>query len=916
MKHHYLLPTQSGSKRNFRFLLLVLLTGILQPVCLKSQQSYTFTNCGATGRFGPTQTQVTSAYVATNLSLVATTSPTSGIQTWTVPTTGLYRVTAWGASGGDATSGPAPGFGAIMAGDFMLSAGDVLRILVGQMGQDRLYSAGGGGGSFVTKTPYNTIPSILVIAGGGGASSADFAGLSAVTATCGTFDVQSGPSQCNGNGGISFTGNSGAGGGGFFTTGQNGGIGQGGMSYTLGGLGGSSNNQQIGGFGGGGGQDGTGTYAASGGGGFSGGNGGNRNSTSGTGRMGGGGGGSYNSGSNQLNSVNTATGHGRVVITELCSIAIFNSLTGTISPAICAGNSLTLTTNAVSGYSWSTGATTNSIVVSPTSNTSYSLVGTSSLACNASAFVNVTVNSGLPVLSVVASTNQVCLGQTATLTASGANTYTWTGGVLNGQTFTPTATNSYTVSGQNGCGTSNAVATITVAPLPVSVISTASVLCQGYPATLTAVSSGTVYNWMPNGVSGASVVVTPTANTIYTVTVSDGICGGTNTVSINSITTPTISASGSSSVICQGGQVVLSATGGSTYVWSPGNLSGTTVTVSPSSATLYNVVGTNSLGCSSQANAIVLVNPSPTIAIAVNSTLVCAGDTVALTASGGSTYNWVNGPATPGYTVNPTAPAIYTVIASHPTNTCTAEATIAISAIVPAVTLPSNTMVCIGSSVALVSGGATTYEWNSVPTGTNGVFVVQPTSTSVFTLVAFTQSLTANCPTTHTVQVTVNPLPTVSVSATPSIICKNEASTLTATGASNYTWTSLGNGSSVVVTPTATTIYTLVATDANGCSDVEVFQVKVNGCTGLEESSYHQSQLQLFPNPSRGLFTIQVEEASFIHISNALGANILHFELGMNESKEVDLGSLSSGIYFIHAQNNNGTVIKKLVLTR
>lgn len=144
MKHHYLLPTQSGSKRNFRFLLLVLLTGILQPVCLKSQQSYTFTNCGATGRFGPTQTQVTSAYVATNLSLVATTSPTSGIQTWTVPTTGLYRVTAWGASGGDATSGPAPGFGAIMAGDFMLSAGDVLRILVGQMGQDRLYSAGGG----------------------------------------------------------------------------------------------------------------------------------------------------------------------------------------------------------------------------------------------------------------------------------------------------------------------------------------------------------------------------------------------------------------------------------------------------------------------------------------------------------------------------------------------------------------------------------------------------------------------------------------------------------------------------------------------------------------------------------------------------------------------------------------------------
>jgi len=188
-----------------------------QPLHMEAQQSYTFTNCGATGRFGPTQTMVTTAYANTNLSLVATTNPTSGIQTWTVPYTGLFRITAIGASGGDATSGPAPGNGAIMRGDFMLNAGEVIQILVGQMGQDRQFSAGGGGGTYVVRTPYNATTAVLVVAGGGGASSADYAGLSAVTASCGTFDVNSGPAQCAGNGGISFTGNSGGGGGGFLT---------------------------------------------------------------------------------------------------------------------------------------------------------------------------------------------------------------------------------------------------------------------------------------------------------------------------------------------------------------------------------------------------------------------------------------------------------------------------------------------------------------------------------------------------------------------------------------------------------------------------------------------------------------------------------------------------------------------------
>ncbi|NBY39818.1 MAG: hypothetical protein EBQ66_02655, partial [Flavobacteriia bacterium] len=119
---------------------------------------YTFTNCSATGQFGPTQAQVNAAYTATNLAGLVTSS--SGIQLWTVPTSGTYRIEAFGAQGGGANNF---GRGAQMRGDFTLTAGQQLKILVGQSGGVS-QSGSGGGGSFVTTSA--NVP--LIVAGGGG----------------------------------------------------------------------------------------------------------------------------------------------------------------------------------------------------------------------------------------------------------------------------------------------------------------------------------------------------------------------------------------------------------------------------------------------------------------------------------------------------------------------------------------------------------------------------------------------------------------------------------------------------------------------------------------------------------------------------------------------------------------------------
>ena len=112
--------------------------------------SYTFTNAGATGREGPTQSNIDSAYLGTNLENKVTIN-TRGIQEWTVPESGIYRIEAWGAEGG-AASGTNGGKGAFSSGLFTFNDGQKLFLNIGQKGTDStggVMGGGGGGGSFI-----------------------------------------------------------------------------------------------------------------------------------------------------------------------------------------------------------------------------------------------------------------------------------------------------------------------------------------------------------------------------------------------------------------------------------------------------------------------------------------------------------------------------------------------------------------------------------------------------------------------------------------------------------------------------------------------------------------------------------------------------------------------------------------------
>ena len=298
--------------------------------------THTFTNCGQTGHTGPSLSTCKTWYQTnSNASSSAWRDDTdyfnmevNGIQLWTVPEDGTYRIEVWGAQGAFITGSSSyiygnevegdGGKGARMRGDFDLSQGEKIKILVGQMGRGGFAASGGGGGTFVAKSD-NTA---LIVAGGGGGNRRNDTFntvMNAVTSTSGVdaLDVNN-TGGSDGNGGTSGS-NSGSGAG-FTGDGVkssdsrsmyinptkassfiNGGVG-GQLQY------GSSYSYMQGGFGGGGAGGWGGTGA---GGGYSGGGGGYNGNDSYAG-----GGGSYNNGSNQSNEGGLWESHGKCTITK------------------------------------------------------------------------------------------------------------------------------------------------------------------------------------------------------------------------------------------------------------------------------------------------------------------------------------------------------------------------------------------------------------------------------------------------------------------------------------------------------------------------------------------------------------------------------------------------------------------------
>ncbi|XP_078614334.1 uncharacterized protein LOC144883613 [Branchiostoma floridae x Branchiostoma japonicum] len=282
-----------------------------------------FTTLGTTGRLGPTSLG-THYRGQDHEGLVQL---KDGIQYFTVPDTGQYRIEVAGSAAGCGVKDPksARGRGAVVKGTFQLQKGEALKILVGQEGAENMSSqaVGGGGGTFVTKTD-NTPLIVAGGAGGGDLLKKRNPNSDCTTATAGQHSSGVSRNFAGGSDGKGATQgavdhNLGGGGGGLLTDGASGKVsfggtdgGEGGKAFVNGGVRGRGvNNNAEGGFGGGGGSHGWGGGGGGGGGYSGGGRGDNREGACG------GGGGSYNSGSDTGGEGGANDGPGYVVLTRV-----------------------------------------------------------------------------------------------------------------------------------------------------------------------------------------------------------------------------------------------------------------------------------------------------------------------------------------------------------------------------------------------------------------------------------------------------------------------------------------------------------------------------------------------------------------------------------------------------------------------
>ena len=741
----------------------------------------------------------------------ATFNYTGAIQTWTVPA-GVTSVNlnAVGAQGGSVTVACAAtgGLGARMRGDFAVTPGEVLSIMVGQQGLTNGADAGGGGGTFIVRGASTA----LLVAGGGGGASNDIGNCgpnrNGVNATITTSGTASGNGAVAGgtagNGGGASNG-SGGGGGGFLTDGVAGsGLpGNNGKSYLNGGAGGNGNNNDFGGYGGGGAGWFTGGNGG-GGGGYSGGG------TSGSQPFsGGGGGGSFNGGTNQVNAAAVQTGNGQVIITygsgPTCT-GSSKTFTITVNPTpaatiVYAGNpycqnagtaTVTRTGTAGGTYSSTAGlvlnATTGDVTLGTSTAGTYTVTYTIPAAGGCAIFTTTTsiTITALPAATIVYAGNPYCQNAgTATVTRTGTagGTYSSTAGlVLNattgdvtlGTSTAGTYTVTYTIPAAGGCAIFTTTTPITITALPAAtIVYPGTPYCQNAgtaTVTRTGTAGGTYSSTAGltlNAATGDVTLVSSTAGT-YTVTYTIAASGGCPAVSTS--TTITITATPAATIVYAGtpycstdltAPVTRTGTAGGTYSSTAGlTLNTTTGTVTPNTSTPGTYTVTYMVpaggGCAAfSTTTTITITQAPNAIIFYFGTPYCANAgtaTVSQFGTAGGTYS-----ASPaGLTINATTGAV-TLGTSIP-GTYTVTYTMAASGGC-GVTITTTTITITPAPAATISYAGSPYCQNAgvatvTQTGTAGGTY---SSTAGLTINATTGAVTlgSSTPGTYTVTYTV-----------------------------------------------------------------------------------------------------------------------------------------------------------------
>lgn len=540
------------------------------------------------------------------------------------------------------------------------------------------------------------------------------------------------------------------------------------------------------------------------------------------------------------------------------------------SVIVCKGNTATLQATAPGGtYQWydSNGiflATGDTYTTGAINSTTFFYVEATVSSCTGPrSVVNVTL-SGNPTTTNA----NICAGNTATVTASGGDSYTWydaPNGNVVGQgpsfiTGTLTATTTYyVVAIINGCASAPIAATVNVTPYPQTPVPTFTSIniCSGTSANLHAdVSNGGTISWYSSSTGGTPLIISPdystpnlTVSTTYYAESASGECVSPRVAVTVNVTPPPAAptVTPGNATACNGTSAVLTATSasGGTFAWYadaagttplPNNTANPFTTPVLTATTTYYVQAVNN-GCVSELIPVTITvtdpPPPPTVAPVSQP---CPGTAATLQAiAPGGTYSWYDA-ATGGnllftgdtFTPMVSANTTYYVQVTDATTGCTGTRTAVPVTVLPAATPPSANPVtiCYNNSATLTATGSDNYQWYNVATGGTALASGSTFTTGFLTANAtyYVETVINGCISARTaVTVTVTPVPqqpTVSGTAT---ICPGTSTPLSASVSDGGTikWYNVATGGTALFTgnnysPTVNATTTFYAEDNLG----------------------------------------------------------------------------------------------------
>ena len=479
---------------------------------------------------------------------------------------------------------------------------------------------------------------------------------------------------------------------------------------------------------------------------------------------------------------------------------------------ICQNELTVLNATPGASYQWSNGMSTRSVSVNTIG--TYTVTVTSQEGCSSSASLTLATNP-LPVATITESTT-ICQGQTATLSATHNNSYTynWSNGSNTNSIVTSTA-GTYTVTVTNEYHCRNVLSTtLTVNERPQVSITGNSSICAGEYSQLTASANMPCrYVWSTGDTN--SITSVGSSNTYQVTAYNANGCNNSASMNVTVHPLPTPFIIGNTT-ICKGTSTTLSATGGTSYMWSNGQTS-SQISVSPSSNLTYTVTATDQYGCRGSMSATVTVNIVPSINILGNRSF-CEGGSTTLTATGGSYYTWSTGENTASVNINTVG--TYSVTATNSLNCTNIESVTITSMGRPYISIFGKSNICAGETDTLVAGGATQYTWSTGETGST--IHVMPTQNTTYTVTGTGYN---GCTAVVSKVVNINERPNIQINGTTTL-CDGESTILTATGGTSYQWANGSISDQIEVSQSGN--YSVMGVNEAGCSNNTSLSVTVN----------------------------------------------------------------------------------------